>query len=42
LRVISLIHWHALLLWLKKIPFFYKEQWPELQTNSAKRVNHER
>ncbi len=42
LRVISLIHWHALLLWLKKIPFFFKEQWPELQTDSVKRVNHER
>ncbi|CAN5387371.1 DUF1365 domain-containing protein [soil metagenome] len=39
LRVITLIHWHALRLWLKRIPFFYKEQWPELQTNfSSKNI----
>ena len=37
LRVIFLIHWHALLLWLKRVPYFYKEQWPELQTNLTKK-----
>jgi len=31
LWVISLIHWHALLLWLKRIPFHRKESRPELQ-----------
>ena len=31
LRVIGLIHWHALLLWLKKIPFNRKSAEPELQ-----------
>jgi DUF1365 family protein len=29
--VISLIHWNALLLWLKRIPFHGKEARPDLQ-----------
>jgi uncharacterized protein len=32
LKVIFLIHWHALLLYRKKIPFFSKESHPQLQT----------
>ena len=32
LKVIFLIHWHALLIWLKKVPFHYKESNPHLQT----------
>jgi DUF1365 family protein len=31
LKVITLIHWHALLLWIKKIPFHKKEAHPDLQ-----------
>lgn len=31
LRVIFLIHWHALLLWMKRIPFHRKAALPELQ-----------
>jgi DUF1365 family protein len=31
LRVITLIHWHALLLYLKRIPYFAKAARPELQ-----------
>lgn len=31
LRIISLIHWHALLLWLKKLPFHKKSAHPNLQ-----------
>ncbi len=31
LKVIGLIHWHALLLWLKKVPHHAKENHPELQ-----------
>ncbi len=31
LRVMALIHWHALLLWLKKIPFYSKSAQPQLQ-----------
>ncbi len=31
LKVITLIHWHALLLWLKRIPFYMKEAHPEMQ-----------
>ncbi|GAB4177901.1 MAG: DUF1365 domain-containing protein [Terrimicrobiaceae bacterium] len=32
LKVIALIHWQAFRLWLKKIPFFYKEDNPARQT----------
>lgn len=31
LRVIFLIHWHALLLWLKRLPWFRKADDPDLQ-----------
>ena len=31
LRVIFLIHWHALRLWLKRVPWFRKADGPELQ-----------
>ncbi len=31
LRIITLIHWNALLLWLKKLPFHKKSENPELQ-----------
>lgn len=31
LKVIGLIHWHALLLWIKRVPFHMKEANPELQ-----------
>jgi DUF1365 family protein len=31
LRVIFLIHWHALLLWLKRVPWFSKSANRELQ-----------
>ncbi len=30
-KVISLIHWHALLLWFKKVPYHLKQDHPELQ-----------
>ena len=33
LKVISLIHWHALLLWLKRVPFRRKAANPSLQTD---------
>jgi DUF1365 family protein len=31
LKIITLIHWHAMLLWFKKIRFFKKKEFPELQ-----------
>lgn len=31
LRIISLIHWHALLLWFKKLPYHKKSENPHLQ-----------
>jgi len=33
LKVISLIHWHALLLWMKRVPFHRKAANPTLQTD---------
>ncbi|HVU34189.1 MAG TPA: DUF1365 domain-containing protein, partial [Opitutaceae bacterium] len=33
LRVMTLIHWHALRLWLKRVPFFRKAEHPERQRN---------
>jgi uncharacterized protein len=31
LKIIGLIHWHALLLWMKRVPFFRKHDRPEAQ-----------
>lgn len=31
LKVIAAIHWQAFLLWLKNIPYFRKQEFPELQ-----------
>lgn len=31
LKIIGLIHWHALLLWIKRVPFFRKIDRPEAQ-----------
>lgn len=31
LKTIGLIHWHAFLLWLKRVPFHFKEASPDLQ-----------
>lgn len=33
LRIVTLIHWHALLLWLKKVPWFAKAARPADQRN---------
>ncbi|MES2690564.1 MAG: DUF1365 domain-containing protein, partial [Bacteroidota bacterium] len=33
LQIITLIHWHALKLWLKKLPYHKKAAFPELQQN---------
>lgn len=33
LRVIGLIYWQAMKIWLKKIPFYKKEEYPELQVD---------
>lgn len=37
LKIITLIHWNALILWLKKIPYFKKDQHPDLQKNVYRR-----
>jgi uncharacterized protein len=37
LKVISLIHWQALRLWLKKLPFHKKKAYPELQKDVYKK-----
>ncbi len=39
LRIMFLIHWNALLLWLKKIPYHPKAANPDLQQNVYKRYN---
>jgi uncharacterized protein len=36
LKVIGLIHWNALLLWLKKLRFYRKKEFPELQKDMLK------
>jgi uncharacterized protein len=36
LRVIFLIHWHAFLLWMQKVPFYRKAANPELQKDLFK------
>lgn len=36
LKIISLIHWHALLLWLKKIPYISKDDNPHLQQGNMR------
>lgn len=38
LRIIGLIHWQAIKIWLKKIPFYKKEEYPELQVGVHKRT----
>jgi DUF1365 family protein len=38
LRIMFLIHWNAFLLWMKKIRFFKKAEYPELQKDVLNRV----
>ncbi|MGZ6519844.1 MAG: DUF1365 family protein, partial [Bacteroidia bacterium] len=38
IRIIALIHWNALLLWLKKIPFHKKSANKDLQRNVYNRL----
>jgi DUF1365 family protein len=38
LRIMFLIHWNALILWMKKIRFFKKAEHPELQRDVLNRV----
>ena len=33
LKIIGLIHWHALLLWIKRVPFFRKSERSEVQVD---------
>lgn len=40
LKIITLIHWNALLLWLKKIPYRKKAANQELQRDVYRRVGH--
>lgn len=37
IQIIGLIHWHALMLWLKRIPFFRKGERSEVQTHVLRR-----
>lgn len=39
LRIITLIHWHALLLWLKKIPYHKKDDLLNLQRDVYRKYN---
>ncbi len=39
LKIITLIHWNALKLWLKKIPYHKKAENPELQRDVHRRVS---
>jgi DUF1365 family protein len=39
LKIITLIHWHALLLWMKKIPFRRKSENRELQKDVYRRTD---
>jgi len=39
LRIIYLIHWQALLLWIKKLPFHKKAEAPHLQRNIFRRYS---
>ena len=36
LKIITMIHWHALLLWLKKIPYISKDDNPHLQQGNMR------
>ncbi len=40
LKVITLIYWNALILWLKKIPYHPKKSFPELQKDLYKPHSH--
>lgn len=41
LRIMFLIHWNAFLLWMKKIRFFRKSEYPELQKDVLNRVDEQ-
>jgi len=40
LWIMTLIHWNALLLWLKKFKFYRKSELPELQRNVLRKYNN--
>jgi uncharacterized protein len=40
LQIIGLIHWHALRLWVKKLPFHRKSAFPELQRDVYRAKTH--